>query len=143
MLGILALLNFGEPRPFTGRQLSLLEAFANQAAIAIATAELFRQVEQRSTELLESNRQVSESLDQQMALSEVLREIAASPSDPQRVLDAICETAARLCDTPDAAIHRYRARDGHLAICAATRAGYNWTRQVYGTTDFDLVGGSR
>ena len=73
-----------EVRPYTERQIALLEAFADQAVIAIENARLF-------AELQESNRQVTESLDQQTALSEVLRVIAASPNNVQLVLDTIAE----------------------------------------------------
>src|SRR3712207_7966590 len=50
------------------------------------------------SDLQESNQQVTESLERQTALSEVLRVIASSPTDVERVLIAIVETAARLCE---------------------------------------------
>jgi signal transduction histidine kinase len=94
-----------EVRAFTGQQLALLRTFADQAVIAIGNARLFEELEQRNTELQESNRQVSEALEQQTATAEVLRVIAASPNDLDRVLTAVAESAARLCEINDIVIH--------------------------------------
>ena len=86
-----------EVRPFTDAEIALLETFADQAVIAIENARLFEELEQRNTELRESNRRVLESLDQQTALAEVMRAIAASPTSLAPVLDAVTRSAARLC----------------------------------------------
>ena len=76
------------PHPFTEQQIALLETFADQAVIAIENARLFEELEQRNAELQESNRQVTEALEQQTATAEVLRVIASSPTQLERVLDA-------------------------------------------------------
>jgi len=104
-IGVLAVARTRQ-RAFTDRQIALLEAFADQAAIAIENARLFSELEQRNTELQESNRQVNEALEQQTATAEVLRVIASSPSDVQPVLEAVVDTVTRLCDVEDVVIYR-------------------------------------
>jgi len=107
-----------EVRPFTEQQIALLETFADQAVIAIENARLFE-------ELRESNRQVTEALEQQTALGDVLHVIASSTKDVQLALESIVETAGRLCDAPGGAIVQIRNTDGLLA----TRASFGVVRQ--------------
>jgi signal transduction histidine kinase len=90
-----------EVRPFSDKQVVLLETFADQAVIAIENARLFEELEQRNSQLQESNRQVSEALEQQTAMGEILQVIASAPTDLRRVLDTICESATRLLGDGD------------------------------------------
>jgi GAF domain-containing protein len=86
-------------RPFTDEQIDLATTFADQAVIAIENVRLFEAEQQRTREL-------SESLEQQTATSEVLRVISSSPTDLKTALGAIAESAARLLDVTDAHIMR-------------------------------------
>ena len=70
------------------------------------TADLQKQLDQRTRELAESQKHLSEALEQQTATNEILGIVARSPADVQSVLGAVCQSAARLCEAYDAAIWR-------------------------------------
>jgi GAF domain-containing protein len=76
---------------FSGSEKRLLQTFADQAVIAIENARLFRELEER-------NREVSEALEQQTAIAEVLEIISSSPTEVEPVLEQVLGIAARLCE---------------------------------------------
>src|SRR5215471_8411377 len=88
-----------EVRPFTERQIELVNTFADQAVIAIENTRLFEEVQARTKEL-------QDSLDGRRATSEGLGVISRSPNEVQPVLDTIVATAQRLCQAERAAIWR-------------------------------------
>jgi len=98
------------PGPLSKRQIGVLKTFAAQAVIAIENTRVLNELRQRTNDL-------SESLEQQTATSEVLKVISSSPGDLEPVLEAMLKQATQICEAKFGIVVRY---EGGLFHPAAT-----------------------
>jgi two-component system, NtrC family, sensor kinase len=108
--------------PFTQREIELVTTFADQAVIAIENARLFEAEQQRTREL-------TESLEQQTATSEVLQVISSSPGDLQPVFTTILANAARICDANFGNVYLWDGEAFHLVAAHNTPRAFADTRK--------------
>ena len=105
-------------RKFSEKHVALAKTFADQAAIAIENVRLFNET--------------SEALERQTATADILKVIAASPSDVQPVFDAIAASALRLIGGLGAAAHRVIGDEIHLvALTSTDPSGEGAIRELY------------
>ena len=111
-------------RPFTNKQTELVANFAAQAVIAIENARLLNELGKRTADL-------TETLEQQTAASQVLQVISSSLGELQPVFQAMLENATRICEAKFGVLYRYD--DGGFAPAALSNApppyaNFVWSR---------------
>src|SRR5215813_46629 len=109
-----------EVKPFTEKQIALLQTFADQAVIAIENVRLFEAEQARTREL-------TESLEQQTATAEVLSVISSSPGELEPVFNAILTNATRICE---AAFGNLFLREGPVfrSVAVHSKHAQSWRR---------------
>ena len=100
-----------EVRPFTDKQIALLQIFADQAVIALENVRLFNELEAKNTAL-------GETLERQTATAEILSAISSSPTDVQPVFDTILANALRLGEAHNGSIFTFDGQRFQLAAAA-------------------------
>jgi two-component system, NtrC family, sensor kinase len=110
-----------EVRPFSDKQIALLESFAAQAVVAMENARLLTELRQRTEELARRNSEYGERIEHQSATIDVLKAMSASPGDKKPVFDLIVRRAVELCNAESGGLFEY---DGNLVTIGTIHGLY-------------------
>jgi signal transduction histidine kinase len=111
-----------EVRPFSDKEIALVETFADQAVIAIENVRLFNEIQQRTREL-------EQSLEEVRALGEVSRAVSSS-LDLGQVLTTIAEHAAKICEADAGHIFEYQEAIKEFRMTASWNIREEYLRSI-------------
>ena len=116
-----------QPRRLIAEEVRLIRSMCDQIGVAVENINLFEEVRNKTGELESSNAELREALEHQTATAEVLGIISRSPTDVQPVLDAIVESAARVCGIDDVVL---RLREGNtMSVAGSFWFHTHWSRR--------------
>jgi two-component system, NtrC family, sensor kinase len=128
LIGVVAIFR-QEVRPFSEKQIALVQNFAAQAVIAIENARLLSELRRRTDDLSRRTTDLSEALEQQTATSEILQVISSSPGDLQPVFHAMLRNAVRICDAKFGFMFGYNGEAFHMTALLGAPPEYADTLQ--------------
>jgi two-component system NtrC family sensor kinase len=131
---------------FSATQVELLRTFAEQAVIAVGSAETYRELQARTAELAKRNSEYGERIEQQSATIDVLKVMSASPGDAQPVFELIARRALEFCGATGARLIEFDGKLQHLrALVRAdgleTAADQSLRRMYPAPPDDDSIAG--
>jgi GAF domain-containing protein len=126
LIGVITIVR-QEIRLFTNKQIELVTNFAAQAVIAIENTRLLNELRQRTDDL-------TESLEQQTATSEVLQVISSFPGDLEPVFASMLNNAVRIGDAAFGSIYRWMGGALHVVATLNAPAGYAEARKRLATS---------
>jgi GAF domain-containing protein len=123
-IGVIVLTR-SQVRPFSEKQIELVRMFAAQAVIAIENARLLSELRRRTADL-------SESLEQQTATSEVLGVISSSPGRLEPVFQSMLDNAVRICEAKFGFMNRYESNTWRIIAVQGAVPAYTEFLQQHG-----------
>jgi len=133
-IGVLTV-TWNDPGSVPERFVRVLQTFADQAVIAVENVRLFNEIQDKSRQLEETNRETQEALSQQTATSDILRVISSSTTDVMPVFDAIVRRAKELGEAFNSYAYHYGG--GKLHYVTSTDARPAWIEMISQTPSWE------